>query len=388
MSLKQKQFNIVLQERDDLKLALEQAKYEASNLRDILEAYQEHIQSSRTEETNSSETVQLQEQLSVTSSRNAVLTSEIDAQKTENKSLREIMDAMREDLVLAQTREETINQEHDERLGLLAEQLESLKKNSKRARVDKRKAERKMEEFMQEVANLNEQVASQDAQLMAVTSEQSDQQAEILFKAKEQITKVKQELRAAESRERNVERLLENLEIQGMQREDLATQHAELYQLEAELNSVRQAEADEKTQQMARDADQRARDAEQRLAEESAGKVKAEHDRDAALQQLSIIQERFGIVDRSGKTYGYGTSSGASDVNDVVLDGGMRKRSDSMSSSSSSNLERRFKMIQEGNGDIRQSLLSYPGPLRPGDVHSLTGSEPDKASEGCCCVIS
>ena len=93
MSLKQKQFNIVLQERDDLKLALEQAKYEASNLRDILEAYQEHIQSSRTEETNSSETVQLQEQLSVTSSRNAVLTSEIDAQKTENKSLREYINS-------------------------------------------------------------------------------------------------------------------------------------------------------------------------------------------------------------------------------------------------------------------------------------------------------
>ena len=272
------------------------------------------------------------------------------------------------------------------RLGLLAEQLESLKKNSKQAQVDKQKAKRKMDEFMQEVANLNEQ-ASEDAQFMAVTSEQFEQ-AEILFKAKKQITYFKQELRAAESRERNVERLLENLEIQGMQREDLATQHAELYQLEAELNSIRQAEADEKTQQMARDADQRARDAEQRLAEESAGKVKAEHDRDAALQQLSIIQERFGIVDRSGKTYGYGTSSGASDVNDVVLDGGMRKRSDSMSSSSSSNLERRFKMIQEGNGDIRQSLLSYPGPLRPGDVHSVTGSEPDKASEGCCCVIS
>ena len=257
------------------------------------------------------------------------------------------------------------------RLGLLAEQLESLKKNSKQAQVDKQKAKRKMDEFMQEVANLNEQ-ASEDAQFMAVTSEQFEQ-AEILFKAKKQITYFKQELRAAESRERNVERLLENLEIQGMKREDLATQNAELYQLEAVLNSKRQAEADEKTQHMARDAYQRARDAEQRLAEQSVGKIKAEHDLDAALQQLSILQKRFGIIERSGKIYGYGTLS--------------RKRSDSISSSSSSNLERRTKMIQEGNGDIRQSLLSYPGPLRPGDVHSVTGSEPDKASEGCCCVI-
>ena len=194
------------------------------------------------------------------------------------------------------------------------------------------------------------------------------------------MTSVKQELRASESRERQIEYLLGRFETQSMEREDLATQHAELYELEHELRSIRQAEAEEKSQHLAREADQRARDAEQRLASETAGKVKAETDRDAALQQLSIIQQRFGIVDRSGMTLGYGTTGGATESK--------RQRSNSTSSSVSSNLEKRFKLIQEG-GDVRQSLLAYPGPLRPDDVNSLTSDGDDKVgSEGCCCVVT
>lgn len=235
--MSRQQLQQLAQERDALKESLQQAQYESQNLREILEAYQEHVQSARpadepattttTSSTHSSTTQEverLQEQLSVTSSRNAVFSSEIDAQKAENTSLREIMEAMREDLVQAHAQEQNLETEHEERLGLLAEQLEKLKKNAKGARGDKRKAERKMDDFIEENATLKEQLASQESQLLAVTSEQSDFQAETLLKAKEQANAIKQQLRQAESRERNIEYLLEGFERQGMRKEDLATQ--------------------------------------------------------------------------------------------------------------------------------------------------------------------
>lgn len=174
------------------------------------------------------------------------------------------------------------------------------------------------------------------------------------------------------------------------------TQHAELYQLEAELRSIRQAEEEEKSMKMAQEANSRARNAEQRLAQEMAGKIKAEKDRDSALQQLSIIHERFGIVDRSGMTHGYGSTN--TNAGGVYDSNGLRNRgirSDSMTSSASSHLERQFKLIQEG-GDVRQALLSHPGPLKPGDIRSLQGSMQgsvdgeevaDSDSGGCCCVL-
>jgi hypothetical protein len=408
--MSRQQFQHIVQENNGLKESLQQAQYESQNLREILEAYQEHVQSARpadvepaSSKTSKKEVESLKEQLSITSSRNAVFASEINAQKIENKSLRDIMDAMREDLVLAHEKEQHVESEHEERLSLLAEQLEKLKKNAKGARSDKRKAERKMDDVILENATLNEQIASQEVQLLAVTSEQSDFQAETLLKAKEQANSIKQQLRDAEARERNIVYLLELFERQGMEKEDLLTQHAELYQLEAELRSIRQAEEEEKSVKGMNEANLRARDAEQRLAEEMAGKIKAEKDRDSALQQLSIIHERFGIVDRSGMTFGYGSNN--IDTNEDANSGGFengglrnRGRSDSITSStctSSSNLERRFKLIQEG-GDITHSLLSHPGPLRPSEYGSLTssrqGSDGDfpvdgEGEGGCCCVL-
>jgi hypothetical protein len=212
----------------------------------------------------------------------------------------------------------------------------------------------------------------------------------MLIKTKEQMNQVKKRLRASEARERQIEHLLQRCEIQSMEREDLATQQAELYQLEAELKSIGQADFDERTQQQTREADSRARYAEQRLAEEIAGKIRAEKDRDAALQQLSIIQERFGVVDRSGQTFGYG-NGGYGTMSNSSKGGEQRGRSNSEESTAST-LERRFRMIQEGGGDIRQSLLAYPGPLSPsqeGSLHDGMGrNEDDKVqSEGCCCIV-
>jgi len=407
--MSREQFNRLTQERDQLKAALEQEQYSSENLREILAAYQEHIQSARpvddddegsgkqASKTVNKEVERLNEQLSVASSRNSVLSSEIEHMSVESQSLRDIMDAMREDLVKAQEREESLESEHDERLGLLAEQLESLKKNGKRARSEKRKAERSMDESSLEIGHLKEQLASQESQLIAVTSEQSDQQAEALIKTKEQMNKVKTRLCASEAKEREIELLLQRFEMQSMEREDLATQHAELYQLEAELNSIRQADVDERTQQQAREADSRARDAEQRLAEETAGKIRAEKDRDAALQQLSIIQERFGVADRSGQTFGYGNggygtmSSKSGDTEQRGEQRGEQRDRSNSEESTASTLEQRFKMIQNGGGDIRQSLLAYPGPLSPsqeGSLHDGLGRNDDKVgSEGCCCIV-
>ena len=399
--MSREQFNRLTQERDQLKAALEQEQYSSENLREILAAYQEHIQSARpvddeegsgkkASKTVNKEVERLNEQLSVASSRNSVLSSEIEHMTVESQSLRDIMDAMREDLVKAQEREESLESEHDERLGLLAEQLETLKKNAKRARSEKRKAERSMDESSLEIGHLKEQLASQESQLIAVTSEQSDQQAEALIKTKEQMNEVKTRLCASEAKEREIELLLQRFEVQSMEREDLATQHAELYQLEAELNSIRQADVDERTQQQAREADSRARDAEQRLAEETAGKIRAEKDRDAALQQLSIIQERFGVADRSGQTFGYGNRGYGTMSSKTEREGDQRDRSNSEESTAST-LEQRFKMIQNGGGDIRQSLLAHPGPLSPsqeGSLHDGLGRNDDKVgSEGCCCVV-
>ena len=102
-------------------------------------------------------------------------------------------------------------------------------------------------------------------------------------------------------------------------------------------------------------------------------------------------------------TFGYGSNNADTDENansDGFENGGLRNRgrSDSITSSnctSSSNLERRFKLIQEG-GDIHQSLLSHPGPLRPSEYGSLTssrqGSDGDflidgEGGGGCCCIL-
>jgi hypothetical protein len=385
--MSRQQLQQMAEERDALKEALKQAQYESQNLREILEAYQEHVQSARPADVepasskhSKKEVDVLKEQLSITSSRNAVLASEIEGQKIENASLRDIMDAMREDLVQVHTARKSLEAEHEERLGLLAEQLEKLKKNAKGARNDKRKAERKMYDLMEEIGHLKEQLALQDSNFLAVTSEQSNLQAEMLLKAKEQTKAIKQQLRDAETRERNVEFLLELFERGEMEKEDLASQHAELYQLEAELRAIRHAEEGEKQIKMAHDANSRARDAEQRLAQESAGRIKAEKERDTALQQLSIIHERFGIVDQSASLNTHLLLSGSS---------GMRQRSTSMSSNgtTSSNLERRFKLIQEG-GDVHESLLSYPATHQPSDYGSLHGkNDVDHESNGCCCVV-
>ena len=70
-------------ERDDARAELEQAKYETANLREILEAYQEHVSAARRPQGEDSadgpgpakEAAELREQLSVASSRNASVSS-------------------------------------------------------------------------------------------------------------------------------------------------------------------------------------------------------------------------------------------------------------------------------------------------------------------------
>ena len=399
-------------ERDEARAELEQARYETTNLREILQAYQEHVSAARRpseaaageepgarREDDAQASDALREQLSVASSRNAVLSAELEAKTTEAASLRDIMGAMREDLRKAAEKQQAVETEHDERLGLIAEQLESLKKNARRARVERRAAERRMTESQQETELLKEQLAAQDAELARQEKGASAAQDAALERDRQELADAKAQLVQSGTRLAWTERLLQRGEVERMGAEDRAAQRAEIYMLEAELRAIRKAEADERAEQAVQGANTRARQAEQAAAQENAARVRAETERDTALRQLAIIQERFGVADRKGLTYGYhgqqrqhspqrrqqrpqrsnyGTASG-----------------DDMPSSEASDLEQRFKMIGASDEDLRAALLlDGDSPLLLPVAGDLQGMGPygqkkkGAGSDGCCCVVS
>ena len=174
--------------------------------------------------------------------------------------------------------------------------------------------------------------------------------------------------------------VLRCVELDAMAREDKAAQQAEIYQLEAELRAVRKAEAEERAQAELRDAEVRVRQSDQKAAQEAAARQRAEEQRDAALQQLAIIQQRFGgNVDMGGWP---SPSVGGRYANYGTGGGGARSRSGSRGSA-----------YERAYGDLRHSLLSSDGmPPMSGDVGSLTGGvlgkNDDHANEGCGCVVS
>ena len=279
---------------------LEQLRYENSNLREILEAYQEHLQAARPVESNSGghteQIEQLQEQLSVTSSRNAVLSSEIEAQKVENKSLRDIMDAMREDLKNGDKIRSSMESEHDERLGLLSEQLSTLKKNAKRARIERRSAERQLTNIEAENSSLKERIAAQDAQMQMLSAEKTVERDAVLAVSEKRIEVLTRRLEGIERLRREDDSRLAASEYAQMSQEDIASQQAEIYRLESELSSIRQSEADERAANAVNEAQQRVRHLEQRLAQETALRQKIESERDSLANQIAILQQRFGML--------------------------------------------------------------------------------------------
>lgn len=378
-------------ERDEARAELVQVKYEAKNLREILEAYQEHVSAARrpTEGTAGSSPTQktqideISQQLSVSSSRNAVLQAEIDAKNAENASLRDIMNAMRDDLRNANDQKANLEKEHDERLALIAEQLESLKKNARRARVDRRAAERRMAEAQHETEALKEQIALQDAQLARQAQGDLEHKKSVEIATDSELKRVREELKRKALEREQLERLLERGEIELMAGEDRAAQRAEIHMLEAELRAIKQAEAEERVGVAVENANIRARQAEQQTAQQTAARVRAEKERDIALQQLFIIQERFGIANQSGPEQGkhmlknYGTAgSSASGLHESAL-------------------ERQFKLIGGGEGnreELRAALLhgeDSPLVLAPGDLQGLGGGlQKEGNTESCCCVVS